>query len=67
MADEAQAQAQQVNYQREMLSFEEKIALAELEEAKAAERVKELRYQKSRFNLDIFLASLKAKEEGNAS
>ena len=46
----------QTEFNREMLSFDEKIKLAELEEAKAAERVKELGYQKARFSLDIFLA-----------
>lgn len=54
------------NYQRELLSFEEKIALAELEESKAAERVRELKYQRSRFNLDYFLASVKAQQDAQA-
>jgi hypothetical protein len=55
-----------LTYQREILSFDEKIALAELEEAKAAERVKELKYQKTRFSLDYFLMAAK-EEEKNAS
>lgn len=53
----------QLDYQREMLAFEEKIALAKLEESKASERVRELEYQKSRFNIDYFLASVKAQQE----
>jgi len=52
-----------VNYQREMLAFEEKIALAKLEEAKASERVRELEYQKSRFNLDFFIASVREQQQ----
>ena len=39
---------------REILSFLEKIALAELEEVKAKERVFELKFQKSRYDLDIY-------------
>ena len=53
----------QIDYQREMLAYEEKISLAELEEAKAAERVKELRYQKSRFCLDFFLGVQRENEK----
>jgi hypothetical protein len=49
-------------FQREMIAFEEKIALAKLEEAKAAERVRELEYQKSRFNLEYFLAAMKEQQ-----
>lgn len=52
----------QLEYQRELLSFDEKVNLAKLEEAKAAERVRELEYQKSRFVLDIFLANMKEQE-----
>jgi len=44
----------QMEYQRELLSFDEKIRLAKLEEGKASVRVFELEYQKSRFALDIF-------------
>ena len=40
------------DYSLEMLSFEEKIALARLEEAKAHERVLELGYQQARFAID---------------
>lgn len=46
-------------FQRELLAFEEKIALAKLEESKAAERVRELEYQKARFTLEVFLNSMK--------
>ena len=53
----------QVEYQREMLAFDEKVALAKLEESKASERVKELEYQKSRFNLDYFIASMREEQK----
>ena len=52
----------QIQYQRELLSFSEKIALAELEVAKAVERGKELEYQKNRFALDIFMQNAKEQE-----
>ena len=52
----------QVEVQRELLSFEEKIALAKLEESKANERVRELEYQKARFSIDAFMISLKEQE-----
>ena len=52
----------QVEYERELLSFEEKIALSELEEAKAAPRVKEIRYQKARFALEAFMARIREEE-----
>lgn len=51
------------DFQREMLAFEEKIALAKLEEVKAAQRVKELEYQKTRFNLEYFLAAAKQQQQ----
>jgi hypothetical protein len=53
----------QVDYQREMLAYDEKVALAELEEAKAAERVKELKFQKARFCMDYFLEVQKEREK----
>lgn len=53
----------QAEYQREILAFEEKVALARLEESKASERVRELEYQKSRFCLDYFIASMKEEEK----
>jgi hypothetical protein len=56
-----------INMQRELLSFDEKIALAELEEAKAAERVKELKYHKARFSMDYFLEIQKVAEEKQKS
>jgi len=55
--------ANNVEYQRELLAFEEKIALAKLEESKAAERVKEIEYQKSRFNLEYFLQIIAVEQE----
>lgn len=50
--------------EREFLSFNEKIDLARLEEAKATERTRELEYQKSRFLLDYFLQSQKEQQNG---
>lgn len=49
----------QFELQRELLAFDEKIALAKLEESKASERVRELEYQKSRFSLDFFVNNAK--------
>ena len=46
----------QVDFNREMLSFEEKIKLAKLEASKALVRVDELEYQKARFSIDIYNA-----------
>jgi len=48
--------------QRELLAFDEKVALAELEEAKAHERVKELIYQKARFTLEAFMNAMRAQQ-----
>lgn len=48
----------QMEFNRELLSFDEKIRLAKLEESKAAERVCELEYQKARFSLDVFVANM---------
>jgi len=47
----------QIMYQRELLAFETKIDLAELEAAKAMERVKELKYERSRFKEQAFIQS----------
>ena len=52
-----------VDYQREILAFDEKIALAKLEESKASERVRALEYDKARFNLEFFLAAMKQQQE----
>jgi hypothetical protein len=52
----------QLEYQRELLAFDEKTALAELEQSKAAERVHELKYQKTRFQLEFLVANLKAQQ-----
>jgi hypothetical protein len=46
-----------------MMAFDEKIALAKLEESKASERVKELEYQKARFQLDYFVAFQKEQQK----
>jgi hypothetical protein len=43
---------------REVLSCDEKIALAKLEESKAAERVRVLEYEKSSFLLRAFLSMM---------
>jgi hypothetical protein len=51
------------DFQRELLAFEEKIALAKLEESKAASRVRELEYQKARFSMEAFLNSLKQHQQ----
>lgn len=53
----------QSDIEREVLSFDEKISLAKLEEAKAAERVRELEYQKSRFLLESYLIIMKQQQE----
>jgi len=50
-------------FQRENLAYDEKISLAELEEAKALERVKELKYHKARFCLDYFLGIQKERDQ----
>ena len=42
----------QMQFQMEMAAFDEKIALAELEKAKAEGRVKELSYEKVRFQME---------------
>ena len=52
----------QLRFQLEIASFDEKVALAELEEAKAAERVKELKYDKSRFCVEWMSQIAKAQE-----
>jgi hypothetical protein len=55
------------DYQRELLAFDEKIALAKLEESKASERVRALEYDKARFNLEFFLAAVKQQQEQAAT
>lgn len=54
-----------MDIQREILAFEERIALAKLEVKKAEERVAELEYQRSRFALEAYL--LMQKEEQDAA
>jgi len=51
-----------LDIEMEILSFDEKIALAELEASKADERVRELKYQKARFRLDILKAMRKQED-----
>lgn len=53
----------QIQLQREILSYDEKIALAKLEVAKAQERVKELEYEKSRFMIEAFIHSQQSPQE----
>ena len=48
--------------QRELLAFEEKIALSKLEEAKATERTRDLEYQKARFTLEAFMNAMRAQQ-----
>jgi len=57
----------QLAYQLELLSYDEKIALAELEASKAAERVKELMYQKARFNMEWMRLVAKEQEQKRAN
>ena len=53
----------QLMFQIEMAAFEEKRALAELEEAKAHERVKELEYEKARFQMQWLTHVAQAQEK----
>lgn len=53
----------QLEYQRELAAFECNITLSEHEEAKAHERVTELKYMKARFNLDYITAVVQAQEQ----
>lgn len=53
----------QLKFQLEMSSFDEKIALSKLEEAKALERTKELEYQKARFQIDWLTMVAKTQEQ----
>jgi len=52
-----------IEIERELAAFDEKIALAQLEATKATERVDELKYQKARFQLDIKVATIRALQE----
>lgn len=47
---------------REQLTFAQNIALAELEKAKADERVYELKYESARFNLEAYVQLMKSKQ-----
>ena len=51
----------QIAFNREILSFGEKISLSKLEVKKAEERTAELEYQLSRFQLEYYLKTLAGK------
>ena len=53
----------QLQFQRELCAYDEKIALAELEESKAHIRVQELKYEKRRFELSVCEQQLKQAEQ----
>ena len=53
-----------MKFQLEMLSYAENIALAELEAAKAAERVKQIVYEKERFIKQWNYNFLKVQQDG---
>ncbi len=53
----------QLEFQREMFAFDEKIALAELEESKASQRVKELKFEKARFQLGLAVQQCKEQQQ----
>ena len=57
----------QLKFQLEMAAYEEKIALSELEESKAAERVKELKYERSRFQVEWLSLVARAQEQAQAN
>lgn len=51
-----------MDFQRECLSYGEKIHLAKLESKKSEERVAELEYQFSRFQLEFYMQMQKQQE-----
>jgi len=53
----------QLEFQRELAAYDEKSALAEMEEARAKIRTLELRYAKQRFVMDMMTAMVKAEQE----
>ena len=55
----------QLQVTRELLAYNEKIALAKLEVAKAEERVKEIEFQKSRFELEVYIEMQKQQGKNN--
>ena len=57
----------QLKFQLEMAAYEEKIALSELEESKAAERVKELKYERSRFQVEWLSLVARDQEQAQAN
>ena len=52
-----------LQFEREVMSFDQNVALAEMEAAKAVVRVRELQYQKTRYCLEYFLAAQKAMQQ----
>lgn len=56
----------EMQYQREVLAFREKIALAKLEESKAGERVSELEYEQARFEVEFFAQMAKINQQAMA-
>lgn len=61
----SESQSQIIDVQRELLAYNEKIALAKLEVAKAKERVKEIEFQKSRFELEVYVEMQKQQQGKN--
>jgi hypothetical protein len=53
----------QLRYQMELAAFDEKVALAELEVSKAEERVRELEFEKARFNMQWLELIAKAQQQ----
>jgi hypothetical protein len=51
-----------VSYQLELLAYNEKIHLAKLEAVKAQERVAELEYELSRYQMEMLRLAARAKE-----
>lgn len=61
----SESQSQMIDVSRELLAYNEKIALAKLEVAKAEERVKEIEFQKSRFELEVYIEMQKQQQGKN--
>jgi len=57
----------QIKLQLEMAAYSEKIALAELEEAKSHERVKELQFELTRFQMRVLEETAKQMERQGGS
>lgn len=65
--EQQRIQLDQFRYQMEMAAFEEKIALSELEEAKTSERTKELKYERTRFQMEWLTHIARAQEQAQMS